>query len=88
MSCIVIKIFQGIGEIREIRGQIVKPDNEKVILGGVVKKSGFWAACQEYILDNKAPDTRFVQCLQGFRVITKLPTMGCTLSAFCAKIFE
>jgi hypothetical protein len=28
----------------------------------------FLGACQEYILDKKAPDTRFDQCLQGFCV--------------------
>ena len=47
------------------------------------RKSGF---CQEYILDKQAPDTRFDQCLQGFRVIKKAPTMACTNSALCAKI--
>jgi hypothetical protein len=48
------------------------------ILGGevVVKKPGFWSACQEYILDKEAPDTRISQCLQGFRVVKKPPTMG------------
>jgi hypothetical protein len=40
------------------------------------------------ILDNKAPGTRFGQCLQGFRVIKKVPTMGCTISAFYAKILQ
>jgi hypothetical protein len=46
----------------------------------------FLGACQEYILDKKAPDTRFDQCLQGFRDLKKAATMACTNSAFCAKI--
>jgi hypothetical protein len=52
----------------------------------VVEKSPVLGVCQEYILDNKPPDTRFVQCLQGFRVIKKVATMACTNSAPCAKM--
>jgi hypothetical protein len=52
------------------------------------QSAGFWGACQEYILDKKAPDTRFVQCLQGFRVMKKAATMACTNSAFCAKLLQ
>ena len=62
----------GIREISEIRGEKVR----------------FLDACQEYILDKKAPGTRFDQCLQGFRVIKEAPTMGCTISALCAKILQ
>ena len=40
------------------------------------------------ILDNKAADTRFDQCLQGFRIIKKAPTMSCTISAVCAKLLQ
>jgi hypothetical protein len=49
-------------------------------------KNRFFAPCQEYILDKKAPGTRFDQCLQGFRVTKKVVIMTCTLSAFCAKM--
>jgi hypothetical protein len=53
--------------------------------GGVmVKKPGFQGACQEYILDTKTTDTRFGQCLQGYRVFKKVVTMTCTNSAFYA----
>jgi hypothetical protein len=51
-----------------------------------LKTGRFLGTCQEYILDNKAPDTCFGQCLQGFRVLKKVVTMTCTVSAFCAKI--
>jgi hypothetical protein len=51
--------------------------------GGAVKKPGFLGACQEYILDKKAPDTHFGQCLRGFRVLKKVAIMTCTISAFC-----
>jgi hypothetical protein len=54
----------------------------------MVKNSAFWGACQEYILDNKAPDTRFDQCLQGFRITKKAATMRGTISAFCAKLLK
>jgi hypothetical protein len=54
----------------------------------VVKNPAFLGACQEYILDKVAPDTRFDQCLQGFRVLKKVVIMACTVSAFCAKIFK
>src|SRR5208282_4516749 len=49
-----------------------------------LKKCGFLGACQEYILDKKAPDTLFCQCLQGFCDLKKAATMACTISAFCA----
>jgi hypothetical protein len=65
-------ISQGIREISEIRGE----------------KPRFRRSCQEYILDNKAHDTRFDQCLQGFRGLKKPPTMGCTNSAFYAKFLQ
>jgi hypothetical protein len=42
----------------------------------------------ENILDKKAPDTHFGQCLQRFRVTKKFPTMGCTISALCAKLLQ
>jgi hypothetical protein len=48
--------------------------------------SPFFDVCQEYILDKTAPDTRFDQCLQGFRVLKKGVTMACTNSALCAKM--
>jgi hypothetical protein len=54
----------------------------------VVKKALFPDACQEYILDKEAADTRFDQCLQGFRVLKKVVIMTCTKSAFCAKILQ
>ncbi len=50
----------------------------------VVKKRVFLGAGQESILDKKAPDTPFDQCLQGFRILKKPPTMSCTILAFCA----
>jgi hypothetical protein len=50
----------------------------------VVKKSPFWGGSQKNILDKKAPGALFGQCLQGFCVIKKPPTMGCTISALCA----
>jgi hypothetical protein len=53
-----------------------------------LKRGGFWGICQEYILDKRAPDTRFDQCLQGFRVLKKGVIMTCTNSAFYAKIFK
>jgi len=49
---------------------------------------GFSRSCQEYILDKEAPDTRFDQCLQGFRVLKKVVTMTCTNSAFCANLLQ
>ena len=42
--------------------------------------------CQQYILDKQEPDTRFDQCLQGFRVLKKGVTMTCTISAVYAII--
>jgi hypothetical protein len=54
----------------------------------VVKKALFPGACQEYILDKEAADTRFDQCLQGFRVLKKVVIMTCTNSAFYAKILQ
>jgi hypothetical protein len=48
------------------------------------EKARFMGCCQENILDKQAPDTRFGQCLQGFRVIKKVATMACTNSALCA----
>jgi hypothetical protein len=36
------------------------------------------------ILDTKGPDTRFYQCLQGFRVFKKAVIMTCTKTALCA----
>jgi hypothetical protein len=53
-----------------------------------LEKTCFLGACQEYILDKEASDTRFDQCLQGFRVLKKGVTMACTISAFCAKIIQ
>jgi hypothetical protein len=50
----------------------------------VVKKGPVFVLLSRNILDNEAPDIRFDQCLQGFRVIKKAPTMRCTVSAFCA----
>jgi hypothetical protein len=64
----------------------IKKENPQC--GGMAKKPGFLASCQENILDKSARDTRFDQCLQGFRVIKKAATMACTISAFCAKIFK
>ena len=52
--------------------------------GRIMKKPGFLGACQEYILDNKAPGARFGQCLRGFRVLKKVVIMTCAISAFCA----
>jgi hypothetical protein len=52
----------------------------------VVKKGPVFGACQEYILDTKAPDTRFDQCLQGFRVFKKVVIMTCTIYAVYAII--
>jgi hypothetical protein len=52
----------------------------------MVKKALFFGSCQEYILDKEAPDTRFAQCLQVFRVEKKPPTMGCTNFAVYAII--
>jgi hypothetical protein len=48
----------------------------------------FLAPCQEYMLDKTARDTRFDQCLQGFRVLKKVVIMTCTKSAFCAIMGE
>ncbi len=39
------------------------------------QKPGFGSAWQEYILDKKAPDAHFDQCLQAYR-ITKMPVPG------------
>jgi hypothetical protein len=50
----------------------------------VVKKARFLVLRQEYILDKRAPDTIFCQCLQGFRVLKKGVIMACTNSAFYA----
>jgi hypothetical protein len=71
----VTKIFPDIREIPEIRGV-------------AEKKSCFWGACQEYIIDNKAPGARFDQCLRGFRVLKKSVMMTCTISTLCAKILK
>jgi hypothetical protein len=54
----------------------------------MAEKPAFLGACQEYILDKQATGTRFGQCLQGFRVLKKVVTMTCTISAFCAKIVK
>jgi len=64
----------------------VKSPKSVVRRGG--EKAPFWGSCQEYILDKTSPDTPFGQCLQGFRVLKKVVTMTCTISAFCAKIFK
>jgi hypothetical protein len=53
-----------------------------------VKSEWFFGTCQEYILDNKARDTRFDQCLRGFRVTKKVVIMTCTNSDFSAKIVK
>jgi hypothetical protein len=60
----------------------------KSVVGWGSERAMFLGACQQYILDKQAPDTHFGQCLQGFRVVKKPPTMGCTISAFCAKIVK
>ena len=49
----------------------------------VVKKARFSGHRQENILYNNALDTRFDQCLQGFRVLKIDPTMSCTNTALC-----
>jgi hypothetical protein len=54
--------------------------------GVVVKKPGFFGLRQQYILDKRPPDTRFDQCLQGFRVLKKAFMMTCTNSATYSKI--
>jgi hypothetical protein len=51
-------------------------------------KKPFFAPCQQYILDREAPDTRFDQCLQWFRVLKKVVIMTCTKSAFYAKLVQ
>jgi hypothetical protein len=61
-------------------------DEDMAIRGLVAKKPAFLGCCQEYILDKEAADTRFGQCLQGFRVTKKVVIMTCTISAFGAKI--
>jgi hypothetical protein len=52
--------------------------------GVVAEKARFFGSWSRNILDKKAPGARFNQCLQGFRVIKKPPTMGCTVFVLCA----
>ena len=51
-----------------------------------VKKPGFWGVCQENIIDKWTIDTRFDQCLQGFRSLKISVTMSCGILALCAII--
>jgi hypothetical protein len=64
----------------------IKPDGEKVMCGLGVKKPVFWSDCQENILDICVLDTRFDQCLQGFRSRKKPFPGKCTNLALYAKM--
>jgi hypothetical protein len=71
-----------------ILGLVKVPGNCSLLIPRHQQKAWIFSACQEYMVDKKAPDTRFDQCLQGFRVLKKLPTMGCTVFPVYAKILE
>jgi hypothetical protein len=50
------------------------------------KKARFLACCQENILDTKASDNRYDQCLQGFRSSKISVTMSCGTFAVYANM--
>ena len=81
----VVGLFMGLDNPFRIKRPALRRIDQRIIrIPLPVKKAGFWGVCQEYILDKTAPDTRFDQCLQGFRVENLSVLRRCQNSALSA----